>query len=92
MRIFLAPKDGWASACADALAAARPGDMVLVRSADALDLAQRAYGRMTHKGLAATGVRLAEYSDFLARIRHDCGIADVEPVSGKWVSVEEAAT
>jgi hypothetical protein len=89
MRVFLAPKDGRVSACADALAVARSGDMVLMRGADALTLAQRAYERMTHKGLVATGVRLAEYSDFMARIRHDCGIAGVEPVSGEWVEVSD---
>jgi hypothetical protein len=92
MRLLLAPKDGWASACAGALAEAHSGDMVLVRGADALDLVKRAYGRMCDKGLVMTGVRLAEYSDFLARIRHDCDIADVEPVSGEWVSVREIAT
>jgi hypothetical protein len=89
VRIFLVPKGPWGSIFAGVIAQARDGDMVLLHGTRALDLAQRAHARMRQKDMTQVDVRFTEYADFLVRIRHDCGIADVEPVSGEWVEVSD---
>ena len=80
-RVYLVPSADWTTHLATALQEAQRGDWVLVANWDAVTLGNNAANR------TGSPARITTHEYFLTTIRRDCGIPDVEPIEGEWVTV-----